>query len=280
MVVKVVTDAGSDITQEEANRLGITVIPTYVRFGDEVYRDGVDINIDQFYNKLTSSSVHPSTAAPSPGDFVEVYEKLAENNNQIVSIHITRKHSAIMDVALVAKELVAKKGYQVEVIDSRGVTIWQALVAIAAAKAASSGCALQQVVDHVYQTIDRICGFGLLDTLRYAVKGGRLSNTIFKVESLLNIKPLLTIRSGEIRTAGIMRTWNKGLGRLSEFIKSAVKVEEIAIAYNTNFQDAQNLAELAASSHPDIVPIIARIGPTLGVHTGPGALIVAIQQGK
>ena len=278
MAVKVVTDAGSDITQEQAGKFGITVVPTYVRFGDEVYRDGIDIGVDEFYRTLASSPVHPSTAAPSPGEFAEVYERLAENNNQVVSIHITGKHSAVMDAALLAKEIVGKKGYQVEVIDSQGITVWQALVAIAAAKAADNGCDLQQVVDHVHRTISRIGGLGLLDTLRYAIKGGRLSNTIFKVESLLNIKPLLTVRNGEIRTAGITRTWNKGIERLRQFIKSAVNVEEIAIAYNTNLQDAQSLADYAVSLYPGIVPIMARVGPTLGVHTGPGTVIVAIQQ--
>ena len=277
MAVRVVTDAGSDIAQEEAGRLGITVVPVYIRFGDEIYRDGIDIGIDEFYHKLANSPVHPATAAPSPGEFAEIYERLAEGNNQVVSIHITRKHSAVMEAALVAKEMVENKGYQVEVIDSQGITIWQALVASAAAKAASSGCDLQQVVDQAHRTINRIRGIGLLDTLRYAIKGGRLSNTIFKVESLLNIKPLLTIRDGEIRTAGITRTWNKGLERLRLFIKSAVNIEEIVIASNTNFQDAQDLADYASSYHPDIVPIISRVGPTMGVHTGPGTLIVAIQ---
>jgi DegV family protein with EDD domain len=103
VTVKIVTDSGSDITQEQAQQIGITAIPVHLRFGDEVYRDGVDIDSDKFYHKLITNPVHPSTAAPSPGDFAKVYEEVARETNQIVSIHITRKHSAVYDAALLGK---------------------------------------------------------------------------------------------------------------------------------------------------------------------------------
>src|SRR4030042_5857427 len=117
MSIKIVTDSCSDITQEEAKKLGITVVPAYLRFGDEVYRDGVDIDCDQFYHKLTTSSIHPSTAAASPGDFAKVYEEAAKETNEIVSIHVTSKHSAMRDSALMDKEIADKKGSKIEVID-------------------------------------------------------------------------------------------------------------------------------------------------------------------
>ena len=93
MTVRVVTDSCSDIPREETKRLGITVVPAYLRFGNEVYRDGVDIDSDEFYRKLATSQVHPSTATPSPGDFAKVYEEVARETNEIVSIHVTKKHS-------------------------------------------------------------------------------------------------------------------------------------------------------------------------------------------
>jgi len=147
MTVKIVTDSGSDISQEEARRLGITVVPVYLRFGNEVYRDGVDIDSDGFYDKLATSSVHPSTSSPSPGDFAKAYEEAARETDEIVSIHITGKHSATYDAAMVGKESVTKKGCRIEAIDSRGVTMWQGLVVIVAAKAAEAGCSLYQVVE-------------------------------------------------------------------------------------------------------------------------------------
>jgi DegV family protein with EDD domain len=278
MTVKIVTDSGSDITQEQAKQMGITVVPVYLRFGDEVYRDGVDIDSDEFYHKLMTSPVHPSTAAPSPGDFAKVYEEVAQETGEIVSIHITSKHSAVCDAALRAKEIAERKGCQIEVIDSKGVTMWQGLVAIAAAKAAEAGYSLHQVINEVHEAIRQMRALALLDTLKYAVKGGRLSKTIFKVESLLNVKPLITLRDGEIRPAALARTRIKGIDRLREFISSALHIDDLAIVYSTTPDEAQTLAEYARSLFLNIVPRRARLGPALGVHAGPGALVTVIRE--
>jgi DegV family protein with EDD domain len=278
MSIKVITDSCSDITQEEAEKLGIIVIPAYLRFGNEVYRDGVDIDFDQFYHKLTTNPVHPSTAAPAPGDFAKAYEKVAQEANEIVSIHVTRKHSAVYDAALVGKETAVKKGCRIEVIDSQGVTMWQGLVVIAAAKAAEAGHSLQQVISKAHETISQLRALALLDTLRYAIKGGRLGKTIFAIESLLSVKPLITLRNGEIRPAGLVRTRSKGIERLYEFIKSALPIEDLAIVHSTTLDDAQTLAEYARVLFPNVVPRIMRLGPALGVHGGPGAIVTIVKK--
>ncbi len=285
MTVKIVTDSGSDITQEEAKRLGITVVPVYLRFGDEVYRDVVDINSDEFYRKLVTSPVHPSTSAPSPGDFARVYEEAAQETNEVVSIHITSKHSAVCDAALLGKEVVEekRKGCRIEVVDSKGVTMWQGLVAIAAAKAAEVGCSLQEVVSKVNKTISQLRVLALLDTIMYAVKGGRLGKAasgISAVESLLHVKLLLTLHNGEIRPAGLVRSRSKGIERLREFIRSASHIEDLAIAHSTTPDDAQTLADYVCSLFPNVVPRIARLGPALGVHAGPGALMSVLKEAK
>jgi len=280
MTVKIVTDSGSDITQEEAKKLGINVVPVYLRFGDEVYRDGVDIDSDEFYRKLMTSPVHPSTAAPSPGDFAKVYEEAAQETGEIVSIHITSKHSAVCNAALAGKEIAERKGCRIEVIDSKGVTMWQGLVAIAAAKAAEAGYTLQQVVNKAQETIRQLRVLALLDTVMYVVKGGRLGKTISVIESVLNVKLLLTLRDGELRPAGLARTRSKGIDRLREFISSALHIEGLAIVYSTTPDDAQTLADCVGSLFPNIVPRIVRLGPALCVHFGPGVLGVVLREAK
>jgi DegV family protein with EDD domain len=282
MTVKIITDSGSDITQEEAKKLGITVVPVYLCFGDEVYRDGVDINSDEFYRKLMTSPVHPSTAAPSPGDFARVYEEAAQETSEVVSIHITSKHSAVCDAALLGKEIAEerRKGCRIEVVDSKGVTMWQGLVAIAAAKAAEAGSSLHQVVERVHETIGQMRALGLLDTGKYVVKGGRLGTAISALESVLSVKPLLTVRNGEIRSASLVRTRRKGIDRLREFIRSASHIEDLAIVYSTTPGDAQALADYVCSLFPNVVPRIARLGAALGVHGGPGALIAVLREAK
>jgi DegV family protein with EDD domain len=280
MTIKVVTDSCSDITQEEAKKLGITVVPAYIHFGDEVYRDGVDIDHDQFYHKLVTNQVHPATAAASPGDFAKAYEEIAKETNEIVSIHVTSKHSAMYDSALVGKEIAGGKGCQIEVIDSRGVTMWQGLVTIAAANAAKAGHSLKQVVNKALETISQLNALALLDTLKYAVKGGRLGNTIFAIESLLNVKPLITLNNGEIRPAGLTRTRAKGIARLLDFIAPPPQIEELAIVYSSTPDDALILADHARSLFPNVTPWISKLGPALGVHGGPGALVAIAKKAK
>lgn len=280
MVVKIVTDGAADIPNEVATELGITVVPTIVRFGSVVYRDGVDINTDEFYRKLSTSTIHPSTAAPAPGEFAKVYDEISGEAEAIVSIHVTRKHSSVLEAALLGKQMAEKRGCHIEIIDSRGVTMWQGLVAIAAAKAAKAGFELQQVVDMAREAINQLRGLALLDTLRYAVKGGRLSKTLFAVESILNVKPMLTIRNAEVCPAGLVRTWSKGIERLQKFVKSIPNIEEVAVVHNTIPDEAKKMAEYVVSLFPSIVPRMARLGPTLGVHTGPGTIVVAVYEKK
>jgi DegV family protein with EDD domain len=280
MTVKVVTDSCSDITQEEAIKLGITVVPAYVHFGDEVYRDGVDIDPDQFYHKMLTNNVHPSTAAASPGDFAKTYEELAKETNEILSIHVTSRHSAMYDSALVGKSITENKGCQIEVIDSKGLTMWQGLVAIAAANAAKAGYNLKQVANKSLDTISQLQALALLDTLKYAVKGGRLGNTIFAIESILNVKPLITLHNGEVRPAGMTRTRVKGLTRLRDFIESLPNIEELAIVHSSVPEDARALAYQTQSLFPNVTPLISKLGPALGVHGGPGALVAIAKKAK
>jgi len=280
MTIKVVTDSCSDITQEEAKKLGITVVPAYVHFGNEVYRDGVDIDSDQFYHKLVTNKVHPSTATASPGDFAKTYEELAKETNEIVSIHVTSKHSGMYDSALVGRDITKKKGCHIEVIDSRGITMWQGLVAIAAANAAKAGYNLKQVVNKSLETISQLRALALLDTLRYAVKGGRLGNTIFAIESMLNVKPLITLHNGEVRPAGLARTRVKGIAKLRDFITSLPYIEELAIVHSSASDDARILAEQAQSLLPNVTLWISKLGPALGVHGGPGALAAIAKKAK
>lgn len=275
MPVSVITDSGSDITQEHAQELGITVVPLYVRFGSEVLRDGVDIYPDDFYRSLVNGTVHPNTSSPSPGDFAQVYEQTIKKGHDILSIHVTRKHSATYNSAVHARELFGAQSGRIEVLDSEGVTMWQGLVVMAAAKAAKAGDSLSQVAQKARQTIAQLRGVGLLDTFTYIVKGGRLSRAISSIESVFKVKPLITLKNGEIRPFGVVRTRKKGIEKLQELVRD--NIEELAIVYSTTAEEAQSFAEYVKSIVPRITPRIYRLGPALGVHGGPGTLIVAVQ---
>ena len=163
MVIKIVTDSSSDLPGGIVEELGITVVPLYIRFGDKVYRDRVEINNEEFYHKLQHGPTHPSTTQPSPQDFVDVYKKLAEEADGIVSIHISEKLSGTCNSAIQARELV--KECPVEVIDSKIISMALGFVCMAAARVANAGGGLSEVVEKVNRVLPDMRLLGLLDTL-------------------------------------------------------------------------------------------------------------------
>ena len=171
MPVKIVTDSTADLPDQLVKELGITVVPIYVRFGEEVYRDRVNISEDEFYERLTHDPVHPSTTQPGPQDFLEVYQKLSSEADGIVSIHISGKLSGTCNSALMAKDML-DTGCPVEVVDSETLSMSLGLIAIVAAQMAKAGESLDKVVEAAKQAIPKIHLLALLDTLEYLKRVG------------------------------------------------------------------------------------------------------------
>ncbi|HJX69909.1 MAG TPA: DegV family protein [Dehalococcoidia bacterium] len=277
-MVKIVTDSTSDIPPQIAEALGITIVPAYVHFGDKSYRDRVDISEDELYRRLVEGPVHPTTSAPSPGNFAEVYSRLARESDEIVAVMLTSKESALYNAALLGKETVKGKCH-IEVIDSQSVSMGLGFIAIAAAEAAQAGKGIEEVVKAVRQAIPRTHLLAALDTTKYVLKGGRLGRAALSLGAMLRVKPMLTIREGDIVSAGLTRTRGKSIERLYEFVKKHLPIEDLAIMHSTTPKEAQSLAERLKSLIPRKQPLIARLGPALGVHAGPGALAVALREG-
>jgi len=280
MVVKIVTDSSADLPARFIQELGITVVPLYVRFGEQVYRDRVDITEDEFYQRLIKDTVHPSTTQPSPQDFATVYKNLAKEADGIVSLHISAKLSGTCNSALQAKNEV--KECPIEVIDSQILTMALGLVVISAAKLANTGAKFEDVVSHVRKVLPTIKLLGLLDTLKFLLLGGRIGKAKALLGSLLNVKPVLTLKDGEVVPAGQVRSRSKGMDRLFEFVKTGNRIEELSVIHNTTPEEAETLANRIVNAN--IISreklIISRVGPMLGVHMGPGALIVTYKESE
>ncbi len=276
MTVKIVTDSSADLPVELAEELGITVVPLYVRFGDQVYRDRIDITEDEFYQRLQDDPVHPSTTQPSPQDFINAYQKLSPEADGIVSVHISAKLSGTCNSALQAKEMIGDR-CPVEVIDSQTMTMSLGMISVAAAKAANAGASLSEVVNEVNRIIPTCHLIGLLDTLKYLALGGRIGKAKALLGSVLNVKPILTLKDGEVAPAGQVRSRSKGTDRLFDFVRNASNIAEVALMYNTTPDEAQALADRIAVILPGERIAIARLGPMLGVHTGPGILFVVFR---
>jgi DegV family protein with EDD domain len=277
MTVKIVTDSSADLPDEVVKALGITVIPLYVRFGDEVLRDRVDISEDEFYERLQHDPVHPNTTQPTPQDFVELYQKVGEGADGIVSIHISSKLSGTCNSALQARETM-EAACPIEVVDSEILSMALGLVVIAAATAAKAGESMDKVVAVAKQTMPKIRLLALLDTLEYLQKGGRIGKAKALLGSILNVKPILTLKDGEVVPAGQVRTRAKGMDRLFEFVQSTADIQELTVVHSTTPDEAQALAERFGSVFDKEKIIMSRLGPVLGVHIGPAALIVAIRE--
>ena len=275
MTVKVVTDSTSDIPAEVAQELGITVVPLYVHFGHETYQDGVDLSADEFYHRLVTEAELPKTSTPSSGMFTDIYEKLAAETDEIVSIHISTKLSATYNSALVGKGGM-KVNCRVEVIDSLSATTGLGLLVIAAAKAALAGANLDEITAMVAQTVPMTHCFGMVDTLDYLYKGGRIGKAQALLGSMLNVKPLITIQDGEVYPVGRVRGRSKAIARLCELASKFHHIKEMAVAHATTPDELELLAERLAPLFPQGQIYKSRCGPTIGTYLGPGCLTIAL----
>ncbi len=277
MTIKIVTDSTADLSPELIKKLGITVVPLYVCFGKDVYRDREEINEDDFYQRLLQDPTHPTTTQPTPHDFAEVYRQLSSKADGIISIHVSEKLSGTCNSALQGKKLLEKE-FPIEVIDSKTVSMALGLIVIAAATIAKTGNSLPQVAEDVKQVVSSVKLLVLFDTLKYLAKGGRIGKAKSLLGSVLSVRPMLTIKDGEFMPVGQVRSRSKGIERLFDFAKDTADIEDLAVVHSTTPDEAKSLAERISSTLSLKQVRIARLGPVLGVHGGPGVLAIALRR--
>lgn len=274
MAVKVVTDSVSDIPASIVEELDITVVPAYVRFGNDVYKDGVELTTDQFFDRLLNGPEFPATSQPAIGDFSETYESIADGADGIVSVHVSSKVSGTFNSAQQGSG-VADIGCPIEVVDTFQASMGSGLAAIEAAKAARDGASFQDVAavaDDAARKCQCIC---LLDTLEYLIKGGRVGKAQGMIGSLLKIKPMIILRDGEVDNFAKERTRRKAVTRLQRAAGEFGSVRSLAVMYSTSRDEAESLAEtLRPAVSGDTT--IARFGPALGTYVGPNALGISL----
>ncbi len=278
MAVRIVTDSTSDITAETAERLGITVVAQNVHFGTETYKDGVTITPDDFYSMLADSAELPKTSQASPGDFKEVYDGLGDGADGIVSIHVSSRLSGTYNSAIQGAEQTSA-GCPVEVVDTMQASMGIGLVVLAAAEAANRGAGHDEVASIARDASARAQCLCLFETLEYLEKGGRIGKAQAMLGSVLKIKPMIIIREGEVQPLGKGRTFAKALGKLKEATREFAPVEALTVLYSTTPDTAKEVADDLGDMLPEgMEPSTTRFGPALGVHTGPGAIGIALLQ--
>ncbi|MDA1297008.1 MAG: DegV family protein [Chloroflexi bacterium] len=272
MAIAVVTDSTSDLPGELALQYGISVVPLHVNFGDKTYRDGVDIEPDEFYARLQSGKTFPTTSAPSSGAFIELYQELARSHDGIISLHLSSKVSATYASAAQAAEEVREQGITVEAVDTLQASMALGLVAIGVAKAAAGGASLDEAVDKAKSLSSRATFTGLVETLEYLQKGGRIGKAQALLGSLLRIKPILALVDGEAHGIERARTRSRGIARIKSLVAEAAPLEALCVLHTTDPELAKEIAEDLSQYAPDGKALAARLGPVVGTYLGPGML--------
>lgn len=275
MTVKIVTDSVADLPSQVAKELDITVVPILVRWGEELYRDGIDLTAEQFYERLKRSKIPPSTSVPSPSTFAEAYDKLAEEADEILAIIVTSRLTGTYNVALQSIGLMKRK-CRVEVIDSKCATMGEGFVVMKAAQSAQAGASLDEVMEVTRKTIPRVDFLSTFDTLEYLKRGGRIGKAQAFLGSILKVNPLITLRDGVVEPVGRTRSRAKAIDRLCEFAMSYSHIEEIAIEEATTPNEADRIAERLSAKFPKERIYRSKPSPVIGAHTGPGFLLVAV----
>jgi len=268
--VRVVTDSASDIPPAMARELGITVVPCNVHFGQRTYRDGVDLSSDEFFAELARSPVLPTTSQPSVGVFEETYRRLAEETDQIISIHLPEKLSVTLNSARLAAQALPE--IEIAIVDSGQVSMSQGWLAVMAARAARQGRKLADIVALVREAIPRLRLVAMLDTLEYIHRGGRIGRVAAMLGTLLKVKPLVQVLHGEALPLENARTRRGALRRLVEIAADMAPFEELAVMHARAPTLAQELAGMLAHLHPPERIVVSQVGAILGTHVGPGAV--------
>jgi len=269
-VVRIVTDSTADLTPEQQRAAGITVVPLNVHFGDEVFRDHVDLSTDEFFRRLKASPQLPRTSQPSVGAFEEAYRSLRQGGDEIVSVHLSSKVSGTYNSALMAAQSVGEG--KIDVVDSLSTSMALGFMALEGAKLARAGRDRQAVADCLLGLVPKARVICVVDTLTYLERGGRIGKARALLGSLLNVKPILQLKDGEVVPLGRARGRPQALNRLVELLERDGKVRQLAIMHGAAQTDAEQLRERVASSYPGVDIQLTEIGAVLGTHTGPGVI--------
>jgi DegV family protein with EDD domain len=275
--VAVVVDSGADIPPDEIARLGIHMVPVRLSFGDREYLDRVSLTAEDFYLMLGEAEEAPLTSQPPAQDFSRVYSLLTSHGYSVISVGLSQQLSGTTAAALQAAG--RPDAGDVRVIDSLSATAGEGLVAIVAAEAAMAGMSVDEVEALVRDTIPRTRVIGIVDDLRWAVKGGRVPAWVKGVFGLLRLSPVLTANSeGKMGIAGLHFGVGANPRKLADTACSKMTPDamyRVVIAHANNAQGARETRQHILQQHGRIHSChITEAGPALGVHFGPGGLIV------
>ncbi len=273
-MIRIVTDSTCDLTADQANQLGIAAVAAlYVRFGEDQYQDGITIDREKFHHLVKTHPSFPTTSQPSVGDFAAIYEKY--KGDEIVSIHISRELSGTLASAEAARDLV---GANVTIIDSRNVNAGLALLVMEACRLAKSGAGVEQIKAQIETLVPRTRLIFAVETLENLRRGGRIGGAQAFLGSMLQFKPVITIKDGRVEPLERVRTMSRAIARLKELAAhdlSGQPYRRVCLMHAAAPSAAENLKNALASEVKLDEAMLIEAGPVIATHAGPGAVGIA-----
>lgn len=269
--IHVVSDTACDLPPAMAEEHGIDLVPLTVRFGAEELVDRRDLSPAEFWARMATSPVLPETSAPSPGAFEEAFRRAADAGaTGVVCVTISAALSATYEAARLAAEAVADT-LAVRVVDSRAVTMAEGTVALVAARLATEGATLDDVVAGAEAMVPRTRTFAALDTLDNLRKGGRIGAAQALLGSMLSIKPIIEVAAGKVEPESKQRTRGRSLRYLADKVRQSAPIENLAVLHG-GAPDLEDLLGLLADVCPRDQIIVGEVGAVIGTHAGPGVI--------
>jgi DegV family protein with EDD domain len=273
--VRVVTDSSADLRDETLSELGIGMVPLRIRFGEEELIDREELSTKEFWVRCASSPVLPATAAPSPGQFQAAFEAMAaEGADGVVCVNLSSRMSATIESARQAARVLEGQ-LPVRVVDSRSVTLGLGLIVTEAARAATTGAGLDDVVRVAEQAASQMKLYGAIATLENLKKGGRIGGAQALLGSMLSIKPVVEVRDGLVEQESKQRTRSRSLRYLADKVRAAGPIARFAV-FSADAPDLDEFQKLLDGVAPaEGSTLYGDVGPVIGTHAGPGAIGVA-----
>ncbi len=275
--IALVTDSTADLTPELIEQFNINVIPLNVIFGGEIIKDN-QITSEEFYTRLKKSEVLPKTSQPSPEEFLELYKKLLEDHQEIISIHISSALSGTLNSARLAKE---KLDEPIHIVDTYNISLGASFLILEAAELIGEKFKTTEILQHLQKTRNKIETLFTLDTMEYLYKGGRIGKVSSLLGAALNIKPVIRVNEeGVYVPYGKTRNQKKALDKIVAFFREKAEdktIKRIAVAHGQAKDSAEYLSKALTDALSKPVDIFTKVGPVIGVHTGPGTVGAAIQ---
>jgi DegV family protein with EDD domain len=277
--VIVITDSIASIPLKMKVQFNIKVVPINIHFNGQTYRDGVDLTVQEAYRILEKDPEHFISSPASIGEYFEVFKDEVTNADGILVITLSAKLSTLYNVANLAREQAREKfpDFQIELLDSGTATVGEGLVVTAAARAASEGKSLAEVTLAAKKVRDRVKVDGILNTIRYVYRTGRIPEIPARLGSLLNIKPVFKISGGVVHIAGVVRDREKGFDKIFNQMKQTLgdRPIHVAIAHADSPESGKQLEEKIESEFNYIESWLTDFSPVMAYATGAGVMVIA-----